>query len=160
MSCHRLHMRHAQCRLLPARIPTTSRQFESSSNVDGNNFGGWAGGDQWSTGRTPEMGRRCNFHRPRDGLARHGDRKHRSPGNRCRSSRRPIRSHLGSECLPDCDGRNPFAAGSAWRGRRSPQDLPRRPCTVYGGIAFLRRRLVVAQPADSACAAAPPGPVA
>src|SRR5882724_11629948 len=148
---------YASCREAPAARPNPRYilALECFSNVDGNNFGEWAGCDQWSAGTTPEMGRRCHFHRACDGLARHGDREHRSSRNSSRSSCQPIRSHLGSECLPDCDGRNPFAARRAWRSRRSPPDLPRRPCAVHVGVAVLRVCVVVAQPADGARAAGP-----
>src|SRR6478672_5049768 len=148
------HTRHAESRLLPDPISATCH-VGVLSNVDGNNFGEWTGCDQWSAGTTPEMGRRRHFHSPRDGLARYGDREHRSARNSSRSSCQPIRSHLGSECLPDCDGRNPFAARRAWRGRRSPPDLPRRPSAVHVGVAFLCIRMVVAQPVDGARAAGP-----
>jgi hypothetical protein len=103
-----LHTRHAERCLLPDPIRSTSRTGVLS-NVDGNNIGGWAGCDQWSTGTTPGVGRWCHFHRACDGLARYGNREHRSPRDSSRSSCQPIRGHLGSECLPDCDGRNPFA---------------------------------------------------
>ena len=99
------------------------------------------------------MGRCCDFHGARNGVARHGDREHRSPRHRSRSSCRPGRRHLGGECLPDCHGRNAVAAGGTWRGRRSPPDLSWRPAAVHAGVAVLRMCLVVAQPADGAPAA-------
>src|SRR3982074_3462236 len=51
------HMRHAGRRLLAGRdLHYIVGIFGDAFDVDGNNFGGWAGCDRWSAGRAPGMG--------------------------------------------------------------------------------------------------------
>ena len=140
----------------PAGIRTTSpRVWRSPSNVDGNNFGEQAGCDRWLAGGAPKLGGGCDFHRAGDGLARYGDREHRASRRRGRPACRSGRRHLGGERLSDRAGGNVAAARGARRNRRSSPDLSRGASAVHAGLAGLRVRLVVAEPAGGARAAGP-----
>jgi len=82
-----LRIAYAACRASPAGRPGSvlhRRRFGDAFDVDGNNFGGWAGCDRWSAGRAPGMGAVARDFQPH-WLWRHSilsHRQHRSARDR------------------------------------------------------------------------------
>ena len=102
---------------------------------------------------TPALGGRGDLYRAGDGLAGYGDREHRAAGHRRRPPCQPGRGGLGRQCLPDRAGCDAAAARRARRNRRPSAGLSRRPAAVHAGLAWLRLRMVAAQPDGGAGAA-------